>query len=415
MSRLSRARRWLVPGTLSSTPPRSANPDAPIFRHLALLSFLNFAALGLAAPYHNLFLKEIGFTGTQIGLLISLTALLELVLTPASNALADRFQRHRWLYRSQIGVLGAANVVMAFISERFTFGTAFVAHNVIARGNNEMLSQLTLTKLEEGQRNIFGKIRLWGSVGWATATAFSGTLISLGSYPLTFLASGLTRFVMLPLTRTLPRQTHHHDRRQGFVKRQAGVMILMVNQFLFFAGLNAEFSFVWIFIQHDLGVRPEHVGFFAALFAIAEFVPMLLVDRFVARWGVRKVFLVGLLGLPFLWMSYGLIPDASWMIPLSLGRGVFFTLFLIGITLMVTRVSHPSNVATNRALIQVTMPALAILLTSPLAGWLYDNLGPRGLFMAAAGVALASVLYLLRYWHHLQTPETPETASRTES
>jgi Kef-type K+ transport system membrane component KefB len=43
-------------------------------------------------------------------------------------------------------------------------------------------------------------------------------------------------------------------------------------------------------------------------------------------------------------------------------------MFIIGMTIMISDISTRKRVATNRALIQVTMPALAILISSPAMG-----------------------------------------------
>ena len=57
--------------------------------------------------------------------------------------------------------------------------------------------------------------------------------------------------------------------------------------------------------------------------------------------------------------------------------------YLSGFTL-VNAISHPGNVATNQALVQVTMPSIALVLTGSLFGWVFDNLGAGAFFAICA-------------------------------
>jgi hypothetical protein len=58
-------------------------------RQIILIYFLTFAARGLILPFANLYLKDSGFSGTQIGLLAGISALLQLTLPPLLNTWAD--------------------------------------------------------------------------------------------------------------------------------------------------------------------------------------------------------------------------------------------------------------------------------------------------------------------------------------
>lgn len=384
----------------------AGNSASQTIRTLALLSFINFAALGLVAPYLNIYLREIGMSGTAIGFLVSLGALLELLLNPAVNAWADRFRSHRLVHRWQIVLVSISQLALAIFQLPLIVGGAFALSAITTRGMLEMLSQLTITRLDQLKRDIFGKVRLWGSVGWAVATIISGGIIAIGSYPLAFLTSGILRLGSLPLTSALPVATDRDDDdSDANAPRNPAVFILMISQFLFYTGLNAYGNFLWIHMREGLNIPPEQIGFHAAIFAIAEFVPMLFIDRFIARWGIRKVLLFGMISMTIEFLLFGFVPNVPSLIVLQLARGVGFTAFTIGITVIIARVSKPVNVATNRALITVTMPALAMLLTSPIAGWIYDSYGARATFIFSTVLGLTATTFLLLNYRRLGSTE----------
>lgn len=376
-------------------------------RTLGLLSFINFAALGLVAPYLNIYLREIGMSGTAIGFLVSLGALLELLMNPVVNAWADRTRSHRLVHRWQIALVSIAQLILAVFQFPLIVGGAFTLNAITTRGMLEMLSQLTITRLDQLKRDIFGKVRLWGSVGWAVATVISGGIIAIGSYPLAFLTSGLLRLSSLPLTSALPVATDRDDDDESDVNapRNPAIFILMISQFLFFTGLNAYGNFLWIHMREGLGIAPEQIGFHAAIFAIAEFAPMLFIDRFISSWGIRKVLIFGMLSMSIEFLLFAFVPNVPLLIALQLARGLGFTAFTVGITIIIARVSKPVNVATNRALITVTMPALAMLLTSPLAGWIYDAYGARATFIFCMVLGLTATAFLLLNYNRLGSTE----------
>ena len=381
-----------------------------IVRRLSLLMFLRYAALGFSAPYINVYLTEIGFSGTDIGVLVSIGAFFELFLIPMMNAMADRMRRHRRLYAVLTAGAGVANLVFAFTGAPILLKGAFLLNHVTARSNSTLLSQLTITKLDQIKRNIFARVRVWGSVGWTVATLISGPMITLASYPLALIGAAFSSFAMLPFLTVLPQQTTEEDTPQAKPEpRRMSFYILAASQFMFFVGVNGVGTFIWVFIEKDLHVPPDQIGQYAAIFAISEILPMLLLDRLFERFGIRRVLIVGMMGMCVVWLLYPVLPSAIWLIPLQALRGSTFPMFILGVTLLVTRTSAPANVATNQAIIQVTMPALAMLITAPLTGWIWDYAGSHALFAFSAVMGFISVGILILNFDRL-APKTKHPA-----
>jgi len=377
-------------------------------RSLSLLNFLHFAALGFASPFINIYLKEAGLSATTIGILISIGAILELTLNPLVNSQADKYRVHRLVIRMQWIFMVFALLIFATSAIPALLGVAFLMNAVNGRGANEMLAQLTLTRLEDFQSKSFGKVRVWGSFGWALASLLSSPVIAFGGYTLSFLSAAITRFTMLPTSQALPKSTNVDEQASDEDIPPMGrpIYILMVTQFFFFMGFNGLISFIWIHFREGLNVFPEHIGILAASYAIAEFGPMLYVDRIVSRIGAHRVVLIGIMGMTVEWFVYSLITNGAWIIPLAFARATFFTMAVVGMALLISEVSDSRRVATNRALIQVTMPALAILLTSPFMGWIYDNYGATTLFYVLTLIGATTSFFLFSQIHHLKPSKT---------
>jgi len=91
------------------------------------------------------------------------------------------------------------------------------------------------------------------------------------------------------------------------------------------------------------------------------------------------------------------------LIPLMIIRGTFYTFQNIAHTLFVSRISHPAQAATNQAIAQVTVPALAQLVSAPIAGYIFDVFGARILLRIVSLVALVAVFILIVFRQILVT------------
>ncbi len=358
---------------------------------------MTFAARGFTSPFVNLYLVSVGFTGTAIGLLASISALTQLSIAPLLHSLADRAGRHRTLYYGLVtGNILACIGLVVFGGTPILLGAMLVWRDLSDNPGAALLSQLTITWLERRRRQIFGRLRAWGSFGYAVTTMVSGALFSVGGYPLLFISAASLNLCVLPLIRVLPTRTAEPRARSSpSAGRPHGFYILLASIFLYYVGATAFSAFSFIYYKRDLGASTQLIGVISSISALSEIPAKMLIDRLLRRADIRVTLAAGFLGLGGLWFSVTQLNDTTFLIPLVLIRGTFFTLQIISLTLLVSQISDPGNVATNQALAQVTIPGLAILLTSPISGWLFDHAGPRTLFQITAAMAAASAVLLL--------------------
>jgi MFS transporter, PPP family, 3-phenylpropionic acid transporter len=364
---------------------------------VAALQFMTFAARGFSWPFVNLYLVSVGFTGSQIGLLASISALVQLSLTPVLHTLADRTAQHRRLYFGLLtGNVCAYLGLIAFARNPVLLGGMILIRDSSDTPAAALLSQLTITWLEKRQRQIFGQLRAWGSLGWAVTAMISGWFYAIGGYALLFGLTAIGNLALLPLVRVLPPRTAEpREKEAANPSRPVGLYILLASVFLFYVGTYAFNAFSAIYFKQDLGASNEVIGILSSASALSEIPAMMLIDRLLRRADIRVTLIAGMLGLGTLWFAFSQLIGTSLLIPLMMVRGTFFTLQMISITLLVSRISHPANVATNQALLQVTVPGLAVLLTGSLSGWLFEHVGGRTLFQLGAVMAALSVCLLV--------------------
>jgi PPP family 3-phenylpropionic acid transporter len=292
-------------------------------------------------------------------------------------------------------------MVIAAVSKWTLAGTVVLRDSLDSPGAS-LLSQLTITRLKQQGRDIYGQLRAWGSLGWGVTTMFSGLLIGAGGYALLFITAASLSLLSLPFSRSLPSRTtddNSDEKAQDTptppLKRQPGFYILMISWFFFYVGMSAVGGFMFVYFQHDLGANNTMIGILASVAALAEIPSMLLIDRMLRRVNIRLTLIIGMLGMAGLWVLFTLLNGTALLIPLMMVRGTFYTFQNVGSTLLVSRISHPANAATNQAISQVTVPALALLVTGPIAGWIFDHLGGPALFRTVALVTVLGVILLV--------------------
>ena len=379
-------------------PPENTRAN---LRRIAGITFLTYAGRGLTIPFLNLYLVSIGFSGTQIGILITISALIQLVIPPALHALADRTGQHRRLYYGLlIGNVLASFGLVAGAGNPLLLNGAYVLRDSSDGPGASLLSQLTITWLDQRKKTIYGRLRAWGSLGWAVTTFVSGRIATIGGYPLLFMLTGAINLLLLPLVKVLPPRTaERHDRAAERMARPLAFYILMASLFLFAFGNNAIMAFSNIFFKQTLGASNDLIGIVSSISALSEIPSMMFIDWLLRRVNMRTTLAIGMLGQAVLWVLYTLLVGPNFLIVLVAFRGTFFTFFNVSATLLVSRISYPSNAATNQAIAQVTVPSLAFLVAGSINGWMFDNVGPETLFKVAALMASLAVMLLIAARH----------------
>lgn len=383
---------------------------------IAVITFFTFAARGLVLPFINIYLKSTGFTATQIGLLVSVSALIQLLITPLLHTLADRSHKHRRLYYSLL--ISNALSILGVVSHtsQFFLGGAIIVRDSSDNPSASLLSQLTITWLDGQKMAIYGRLRAWGSFGWAVATLISGRIFALGGYPLLFILAAVFNLILLPFVKVLPERTTEHIARPTATPSRSRIFyIYLLSVFLFYVGANAISAFSFIYFQENLGASNEVIGIISSVSALAEIPSMILIDRLLRRTNMRTTLAIGAMGQAILWIGYTILAGPVLLIPLMIIRGTFYTFYNVSATLLVARISHPSNVATNQALAQVTVPGLAVLLTTWVGGWIFDNAGPHFLFQLAAIVGIVAAVLVILIRRHLTAEITRVQILREEA
>ena len=258
--------------------------------------FFYFAFIGAFSPYFALYLQSLGLTAWDIGLLMALMQLMRLVAPALWGWLADR-------RGAKVGI-----VRLSAVLSMFGFLVFFVAHELPGlmlgmallaffwSAALPLVEALTLAHLR-GRTEDYGRIRLWGSIGFVATVAGVGGLLDY--FPLATLlvvCLGLLAgifFCALVLPEAVRPVGIHAPmplRQQLFEPR---VLALLAACLLMTAAHGPLYVFFSIHLV-DHGYGKTAVGLLWSLGVVAEILVFLFMPRL-----MRSASLRGILGVSF--------------------------------------------------------------------------------------------------------------------
>lgn len=353
---------------------------------LIALQFLSLAGIGIVWPYINVYLTELGFSGTLIGTLGSAGAVISLVLTPVLNQIADRLMQQRLLFMGYLGGFALANAIFAAAHATWLIIAAVLLFRVTVSPSMTLGMQLTIAQVIRSGKSVLGQIRSFASLGFALASLLAGWLFLIGGYPLLFWVGAAFALVSIQTATVFPAKAKDKPKTDDEAKqpRNRGFYVLAASQFFVAMGTYNAYVFIFIHFTKNLGVPSADVGLWAAILGIVEFPFFFLMDAILPKIRIRIAYIVSVLGIGVFMLLMGVVPNLPLLALLLVLRGLVWPGFHLSSFTLVNAISHPRNVATNQAILQVTMPSVALLLTGSLFGWTFDNLGPVAFFVLCA-------------------------------
>lgn len=265
--------------------------------HFSLFFFGYYGYIGVFSPYASLFFAERGMSAAQIALLMSLMQILRIFGPNLWGWIADHTQQRvavlRWT------ALGAAITFCGMF-----FGTTFahffvvmVAINAFTSAQTPLSEALMLSEMK-GDLTHYGKLRLWGSVGFIASVTLSGYLLDwygIGFMPWIALVLLVSVFaVSMRLQESAPSPTQHASPSVWLLMKRREVIAFFLSAFLMIAAHAALYVFYSLYLA-QIGYSKTFIGLMWSLGVIAEIVFFFYQAPLFRRFGVQHLMLASLL------------------------------------------------------------------------------------------------------------------------
>lgn len=377
---------------------------------LQALFLLQGAATGLLLPFVVPILSERGVDPVGIGLVLGLSAATTLAAYPAWGVLADtRLGRVPVLRLSAAIAAIAGLAIAAGGAEIAVVAVAVCGVSVGASPWGPVSDAVALESLGAASSD-YGRIRRWGSLGWAVSAVAGGALyVALGpaAPPVAFAAASLGVAVVVgrPTTRpgmvtrpagegarpleggppkaelTAP-QPGLHD-LLGLLRASPALVGFWVGIFVVSCGGSAAGSFLPLAIL-DSGGGPLLIGLAAALPALVEIPFFSGTGAIAGRIGLRGLFVVGSVATALQFAVVAVAPDPWVITGVRTIDGAAFALRYAAIVLVVGACLPDRYRALGQSTTWLIAGGIAPILADPVGGLVYGHWGGPALFAAAA-------------------------------
>jgi PPP family 3-phenylpropionic acid transporter len=355
--------------------------------------FLLFAGMASVSPFLVLYYQELGFSGAQIGLLTGITPLITLLFAPLWSGLADATRRHRLILSLALLSAAVALFVYPLLQVFAIILTVAILLNIALAPINSFADSASLFMLA-GKRELYGRIRLGGTLGYGLAASIAGVLVQ--RHGLSFAFWGCA--VLLLLGFVVSQKLVHGQLKTEQSASGRGRTWLTSPRWLLFlaaafsggvalAGLN---NYFFPYMQ-ELGANESTMGLALTVGTLSEIPVLFFGNRFLRRLGSYRLFMwaLALTGLRLLLFAASQAPGLVLLIQLLNGL-TFPALLMAGVAYAAEHA--PAGLSTTaQGLFNAVVFGFGTAVGGFIGGPLLESMGGRGLYLVFGLVVLAIV------------------------
>ena len=363
--------------------------------HIRLFYAAYFAAMGIVLPFFPVYLAGRGLDVAAIGVFTGLLSVAKVLAPPIAGHALDRSRKPgRFIL---FALLSAALLAFTFPWAMshwmlalvvLLFGSLWAAVLPLTDGLSVAVSEASLID--------YGRLRVWGSIGFVAASLFGGIWLvgtDAANFPYWLAALMLIAGCSAHGFPERSGAIGHDDKTSGPTGRAFGWLLLV--GFLMQASHGAYYGFFSLYLLQS-GYTGWQVGAFWVLGVLAEIVLMWRFSRPVAEASPAWMLSCCLLLAALRWLGLSLTTELVWLILLQLLHAASFAAFHINAVTWVQRLAPAHRRASAQGWYSSTGFGLGTALGIMGCGWIATRGGGVADFPSAfavcAGVALCGLL-----------------------
>jgi MFS transporter, PPP family, 3-phenylpropionic acid transporter len=373
---------------------------------LRLVYLAYYGYVGAFMPFFPVYLRGLGFSGAELGAVQMVPSLLSLVAAPAWAAVADRHVGPARALRVATAWSAAAALLLPFATTPIAVAAAVFAISLGDRAVVPLVDSVTLEHVRRRPRDTYGRIRVFGSLGFVLLAQGLGLALTLRGdraadrlVPAVLAALVVGYALAARRLGELPEpgpRAELRDVRALFADRRLQALVLACG--LHWAAC-APFHLLYGVLVRDRGLPDVVAGMGMAAGVVAEMAALAVFSRLHARVGLRPLLAAAFLGSAVRWALLARAESAVAVVGLQLLHGLTFGVFWGSATAGLSALVPPRLRATGQALFGSLVFGVANIAGYGLAGAGYDRYGSAAplfgwaaLLEAALGIAALAAL-----------------------
>jgi len=386
---------------------------------LSLLMFLNFSVLGAWMPVLAMFLRQLNGTPQQSAWIFASNALGAIVAPILWGQVADRWLAAERCITICCLVSGASLWLAAGITEPAHVFWCCLSFWMFMIPALSVSAALAFRHLRNPDRE-FGRVRLWGTIGWiAIGWALTGWFRlgwhKHGDAPnyadalrLAALCAWVTALYALTLPHTPPAPPPEGDGRAAHwlagaldaplsalrLFRHGSFAVLCVCLFLVYVTFTLSIQLTSPTVARHLGAAQDWLPLLQTLAQSTEVLTLILLPVLLVRLGQKGTMLLGLAAWTVALCAFTIGSPSSLVIASLALHGIFITCFLVAGQLFINRLARDDMRASAQGLIQL-INGLGLLIGHLVVGWLRAVVGEEYSLAFLPGAIVAAALVVV--------------------
>jgi nucleoside transporter len=355
---------------------------------LGTMMFLQYAVWGAWAPVLSAYLGDsLGFAGWQVGFIYGLLPIATIIAPMIGGQLADRYFPTQKVIAAMQLIGGAILLLGAAVTSYSAMVWVMLVYCIVYAPTLALTNSIAFINLKDSEKD-FGKIRVWGTIGWiAAGWALFGWRVLAKSAPGiaikgdTLFLAGIFSIVMGIQSFSLPHTPPKKEGTKPWAFLEA-LKMLKDRNFLIFTIIAfvvaTELQFYYVLTapfltSTKIGVSSTSISLVMTIAQFAEiFVMALLLPKILPKYGIKKTMTLGVLAWPLRYIIF-VIGTPAWLVVASLSlHGFCYVFFFTAAYIYVDTVAPADIRASAQSLIAVIILGFGNFLGANFSGWIKD-------------------------------------------
>jgi MFS transporter, PPP family, 3-phenylpropionic acid transporter len=402
-----------APGqTVSASSPQAGAGGG--VRGVQALFFTYFGFVGIFSPYLSLYFAHAGMTVAQIGVLMSLPQVLRIIGPPFWGWLADHsFARLSILRFSAVATLALVCLFPWVIAFGYWAMIPYLVALFFMTAAQTPINEAMAVQIADGDHGRYGKMRLWGSIGFILTVTTMGPLldwIGLDSLPY-WMALGAAGMLWASFSRlnAEPRQARAASPQAHGIEAPGRVRVQLLKPeiaWFFVANSLMVFSHAALYVLFSLylekhGYSKTDVGLFWAISVIAEIILFRYQKHIFERFDLMLLFALSLFTAFLRFGVVGLFaPTVALLLLTQISHAITFGLHHSAAMGLLHRWFEPRQQGRAQAVYIVSSYGLGGSLGGLMCSQLWVHYYPGAAFLGASVAAFLGTISALISWHY---------------
>ncbi|KZZ85727.1 MFS transporter [Bacillus sp. SJS] len=363
-----------------------------------LFYFLVFFGIGSLSPLLSVYLRdEIGLSGSQIGMVLSISPVVMILIQPVWGILSDVTKKPVHLLTAAIAVTALMGIAYSAVSSySLIIGAAALLAifqaAIIPLSDSISINYVQKTKMD------YGSIRLWGAIGFAVSVLAVGKLAETTSLSVIFYTFTLVMGLGMVFAWQLPRESKpikvSFKKGMSDLVKAPSYFIFLAVAFLVLGPILANNFYFGIFVD-DLGGGLAGIGLAFMLAAGSEAPVMKYANRWIGKFGMKQILLLAAIVSMARWFLYFFEPPLALVYATTVAQGFSTGLFIPAALQYVKDIAPVSAGATAISLYSAVGNGLGNWFCTFLGGFILEAYSVFSVYLFFGILSLLAVILLL--------------------